>query len=71
MLGISGTPRKGGNSEILLTAALEPFIETGWSATKMKALKRICSKVGIDVKMSFALVMITMIYLCLRVVVWG
>jgi Multimeric flavodoxin WrbA len=27
ILGISGTPRKGGNSEILLDAALEPFVE--------------------------------------------
>jgi len=34
ILGISGTPRKGGNSEILLNAALEPFIEAGWDVTK-------------------------------------
>lgn len=30
ILGISGTPRKGGNSEILLNAALEPFAEEKW-----------------------------------------
>jgi len=35
ILGISGTPRKGGNSEILLKAALEPFIESGWDITKI------------------------------------
>ena len=31
ILGISGTPRKGGNSEILLNHALEPFAEAKWS----------------------------------------
>lgn len=35
VLGISGTPRKGGNSEILLNAALEPFGEAGWSITRI------------------------------------
>jgi len=35
VLGISGTPRKGGNSEHLLNAALEPFAEAGWSTTKI------------------------------------
>jgi len=35
VLGISGTPRKGGNSEHLLNAALEPFIEAGWDITKI------------------------------------
>lgn len=30
ILGISGTPRKNGNSEILLNAALEPFAEAQW-----------------------------------------
>jgi len=34
ILGISGTPRKGGNSEHLLNAALEPFSEAGWDITK-------------------------------------
>ena len=34
ILGISGTPRKGGNSEILLTAALEPFEEAKWEIKK-------------------------------------
>ena len=35
ILGISGTPRKGGNSELLLNAALEPFAEAGWEARKI------------------------------------
>jgi len=35
ILGISGTPRKGGNSEILLNAALEPFAEAGWCVNKV------------------------------------
>ena len=35
ILGISGTPRKGGNSEILLNAAFEPFIEANWDITKI------------------------------------
>ena len=35
VLAISGTPRKGGNSEILLNAALEPFAENGWEITKV------------------------------------
>lgn len=30
VIGISGSPRKGGNSEILLNHALEPFKEKGW-----------------------------------------
>jgi multimeric flavodoxin WrbA len=30
ILGISGTPRSGGNSEHLLTAALEPFRAKSW-----------------------------------------
>jgi len=30
VIGISGSPRKGGNSEILLSHALEPFKEKGW-----------------------------------------
>jgi Multimeric flavodoxin WrbA len=34
VLAISGTPRKGGNSEILLNAAIEPFAEANWSITK-------------------------------------
>lgn len=34
ILGISGTPRVGGNSEILLDAALTPFINEGWNVTK-------------------------------------
>lgn len=35
VLGISGTPRKGGNSEILLESALSPFIEANWEITKI------------------------------------
>ena len=35
VLGISGTPRKGGNSEILLDAALEPFVEANWNVTRI------------------------------------
>ena len=35
VLGISGTPRKGGNSELLLGAALEPFQEAKWDITKV------------------------------------
>ena len=35
ILGISGTPRKGGNSEILLNAALEPFIKADWDITRI------------------------------------
>lgn len=30
VIGISGTPRKGGNSEILLRYALKPFEDNGW-----------------------------------------
>jgi len=35
MLGISGTPRKGGNSELLLNAALEPFEAAKWEINKI------------------------------------
>ncbi len=35
ILGISGTPRKNGNSEILLNAALEPFYEAKWDVTRI------------------------------------
>ena len=35
VLGIAGTPRKGGNSEILLNAALEPFAESKWNIKKI------------------------------------
>ena len=35
VLGISGTPRKGGNSEILLEASLEPFYNKKWNVTKL------------------------------------
>ena len=35
ILGLSGTPRKGGNSEILLDAALTPFEDAGWDITRI------------------------------------
>ena len=35
ILGISGTPRKGGNSECLLDAALEPFAEANWEIKRI------------------------------------
>ena len=35
ILGISGTPRKDGNSEILLDTALEPFVEAHWDIKKI------------------------------------
>ena len=35
VLGIAGTPRKGGNSEVLLDAALEPFAEAGWEVNRI------------------------------------
>ncbi len=31
VMGISGTPRKKGNSEILLRSALKPFENNGWN----------------------------------------
>ncbi len=40
VLGISGTPRVGGNSEILLDAALEPFIEADWEVKKILLSKK-------------------------------
>ena len=49
ILGISGTPRKGGNSEILLDAALEPFVEAKWNITKiLLSEKRIEPCIGCD-----------------------
>ncbi|MCL2030764.1 MAG: flavodoxin family protein [Oscillospiraceae bacterium] len=40
VLGISGTPRKNGNSECLLNAALEPFAEAGWEIRRMLLSER-------------------------------
>ena len=34
ILAISGTPRKGGNSELLLNAALSPFEAAHWDVTR-------------------------------------
>ena len=50
ILGISGTPRKGGNSEILLNAALEPFTEAKWEVNKiLLSEKKIEPCIGCDV----------------------
>ncbi|MGI6200220.1 MAG: flavodoxin family protein [Christensenellales bacterium] len=40
VLGICGTPRKGGNSEVLLEAALEPFAEAGWAVERILMSER-------------------------------
>lgn len=34
VLGISGSPRKDGNTEILVREALKPFYEKGWEVTE-------------------------------------
>jgi multimeric flavodoxin WrbA len=34
VLGISGSPRKGSNSEILLAQALKPFVADGWEVVR-------------------------------------
>ncbi len=36
VLGISGTPRAGGNSDILLAHALEPFAQAGWEVEHVR-----------------------------------
>ncbi|MBN1814098.1 MAG: flavodoxin family protein [Anaerolineae bacterium] len=36
VLGISGTPRKNGNSDILLQHALRPFEEAGWEVRLLR-----------------------------------
>jgi multimeric flavodoxin WrbA len=36
VLGISGTPRKNGNSDILLQHALRPFEEAGWEVNLLR-----------------------------------
>jgi multimeric flavodoxin WrbA len=36
VLGISGTPRQNGNSDILLQHALRPFEEAGWEANLLR-----------------------------------
>jgi len=49
ILGISGSPRKGGNSEILLAVALEPFAEVGWNIeTVFMSGTRICMCTGCE-----------------------
>jgi multimeric flavodoxin WrbA len=34
VIGISGSPRKGGNTEALIRYALKPFYEKGWEVTE-------------------------------------
>jgi multimeric flavodoxin WrbA len=34
VIGISGSPRKGGNTEVLLQHTLKPFYENGWDVTE-------------------------------------
>jgi len=34
VIGISGSPRKDGNTEILVREALKPFYEKGWKVTE-------------------------------------
>ena len=34
VIGISGSPRKDGNTEILVREALKPFYEKGWEVTE-------------------------------------
>ena len=41
VLGISGSPRANGNTEILLQAALQPFREKAWTVTTFLASNRI------------------------------
>jgi len=36
VLGISSTPRKNGNSEILMRHALQPFERQGWQENRLK-----------------------------------
>ncbi len=40
VVGISGSPRPGGNTEILLAAALQPFREHGWTAADFLCSRR-------------------------------
>ncbi len=35
VLGISGTPRKNGNSTVLLDYALRPFVDEGWFVNRV------------------------------------
>lgn len=49
VIGISGSPRRGGNSEALLKHALEPFLEKGWSVTEFQlSTHRISSCAGCE-----------------------
>ncbi|MBN1936630.1 MAG: flavodoxin family protein [Anaerolineae bacterium] len=40
VIGISGSPRAGGNSEVLLKHALAPFAEQGWSVSEFLLSER-------------------------------
>ena len=35
VMGISGTPREKGNSEMLLRSALQPFKDNGWNVNML------------------------------------
>ena len=49
VIGISGSPRVGSNSEILLQHALEPFQENGWTVVKFLLSNRsVAPCVGCD-----------------------
>ena len=50
VLGISGTPRKNGNSEHLLNAALEPFVKANWETTKILLSEKLIQPcIGCDI----------------------
>ena len=49
VLGISGTPRPGGNSELLLECTLSPFAEQGWEVKRiLLSQKKIAPCVGCE-----------------------
>ena len=49
ILGISGTPRRNGNSECLLNTALEPFAEAKWNIKKVLLSEKIINPcIGCD-----------------------
>jgi multimeric flavodoxin WrbA len=45
VMGISGTPREKGNSEMLLRSALQPFKQNGWNV-KIFLLSELTIKPG-------------------------
>ena len=49
ILGISGSPRFGGNSEILLEHAINPFVEANWDVSRIHLSKmRIMPCIGCE-----------------------